>query len=65
MKSYTLLLKKVPHAEPERFDFEAEDPTSAFSIAKREGGDRPVELWEGSRRLGRLTPLGGELWQID
>ena len=31
----------------------------------REGGDRPVELWEGSKRLGRLTRMKDELWQID
>lgn len=65
VKTYTILFRRAAHAPPERFEFIAEDPTNAFSIARRESGDRPVELWEGDRCLGKLTPLGGELWQID
>lgn len=65
MKTYTMLFRRDPRTEPERVQFDADDPNRAFSIAKRESGDQPVELWEGGKRLARLTPLGGELWQID
>ncbi len=46
-------------------EFDAEDAARAFSIAQRESENRPVELWEGGKRLGKLTPMGGDLWQID
>lgn len=65
MRMYTMLLKRGRDDTPKRFDFEAEDPADAFTIARREGGNQPVELWEGTRRLGRLTPMKGELWRID
>jgi hypothetical protein len=48
-----------------RIDFDAEDPARAFMLAQREGRNRPVELWEGGKRLGTLTLGRGELWQID
>jgi hypothetical protein len=60
-----MLLKRGHDSEPQRFDFHADDPAQAFSIARREGGDKPIELWEGTKRLGRLTRMKDELWQID
>jgi len=65
MRMYTLLFKRGREQEPRRVDFQAEDPADAFTIARREGGDTQTELWEGTKRLGRLTPMKGELWQID
>ena len=65
MRMYTMLLKRGRDHAAQRFDFEAEDPADAFTIARREGGNQPVELWEGSKRLGRLTRMKDELWQID
>ena len=65
MRMYTMLLRRGRDEAPPRFEFEADDPADAFTIARREGGDRPVELWEGSKRLGRLTRMKDELWQID
>lgn len=65
MHTYTLVLNRKPPAPPERIDFDADDPARAFQIAQLEGKNRPVEVWEGDRRLGILTPMGGELWQID
>ena len=65
MRMYTMLLKRGPDEAPRRFDFHADDPADAFSIARREGGGGPVELWEGAKRLGRLTRMKYELWQID
>lgn len=65
MRTYTMLMKRGRGQEPERLDFHAEDPAEAFSIAQRESGDEPVELWEGSRRLGRLTRVQDELWRIE
>jgi hypothetical protein len=62
---YTMLLERGREKAPQRFDFHAESPADAFSIAQREGGDQPIELWEGSKRLGRLTRMQDELWQID
>lgn len=65
MRKYTMLLKRGYDQEPQRVDFHADDPAQAFSIARREGGDKPIELWEGTRRLGRLTRMKDELWQIE
>lgn len=65
MRTFTLLFNRQPPTPPMRIDFDAEDPARAFSIAQRESGNRPVEVWEGRHRLGKLTPMGGELWQID
>jgi hypothetical protein len=60
-----MLFVRTPASPPQRIDFDAEDPARAFSIAQRESSNRPVELWEGGKRLGKLTPMGGEFWQID
>ncbi|MXP41938.1 hypothetical protein GRI75_09835 [Altererythrobacter soli] len=65
MRTFTMLMKRGRGQQPQRLDFDAEDPADAFSIARREGGDEPVELWEGSRRLGRLTRMQDELWRIE
>jgi len=64
MHTYTLLLSRKPPSPPERIDFDADDPARAFLIAQREGKNRSVEIWQGKKRLGTLTPMGGELWQI-
>lgn len=65
MRTYTMLMTRGRGQQPQRLDFHAEDPAEAFSIAQREGRDEPVELWEGSRRLGRLTRMQDELWRIE
>jgi hypothetical protein len=65
VRTYTLLLDRKPPSPPLRIDFRADDPARAVQIAQRESANRPFEVWEGERRLGKLTPMDGEFWQID
>lgn len=64
MRNFTILFSDLDGAEPRRVEFMAEDPARALSIVEREHGSKPIEIWEGSKRLGTLTRSGGDLWRI-
>ena len=65
VRTFTLLVGRKAPLPPARIDFDADDPARAFTIAQRHGENFPVEVWEGKKRLGKLTLVRGGLWQID
>ena len=63
MRTYSLLFKDKSSEEQKRIDFDARDPSAAFDLAEREGGEHEMQLFEGDTLLGTIQELGG-FWRL-
>lgn len=64
MRLFAISVDGDEHDGTKRIEFKGDDPRDAFLIMEREGIGKDGILWEGSKRLGRLSRAKAGYWEL-
>lgn len=64
MREYSLRFQEGSTNNPRTITFRSEDAHEAFSIMEREKLDGPVEILDGEKPLGMITPSSNGAWVV-
>ena len=64
MREYSLRFQEGSTNNPRTITFQSEDAHEAFSIMEREKLDGPVEILDGEKSLGTITPSSNGAWVV-